>query len=326
MYKYLLCWRYLRTRYIALASIISVMLGVATMIVVNSVMAGFADKMKTRLHGILSDVVVESYSLDGYYNVGEVMARIKQVAGDDVVAMSPTMETFGLLKVRVGAETMTRQVQLIGVDPEDRARCGEFAEFLFDDHGRKIAPSFQVSDALRKNSRAGQIFEEVQGGDSAFDEVMKREMQAQVPDNGMIIGYALATIHRDGRDDLHHPAGNEGRADVPEVGREQGAGVRRVYGRRLLQERDERVRLGAGLRPLEALPEDALLVLVDEQGRGAVNQVQIKLRPARRPRQDRGLRRCKKRSTRCGRCTSGSRPGSRSKGRCSRPWRSSRAF
>ncbi len=41
MYKLLLCWRYLRTRYIALASIISVMLGVATMIVVNSVMAGF---------------------------------------------------------------------------------------------------------------------------------------------------------------------------------------------------------------------------------------------------------------------------------------------
>ena len=41
VYKYLLCWRYLKTRYIALASVISVMLGVATMIVVNSVMAGF---------------------------------------------------------------------------------------------------------------------------------------------------------------------------------------------------------------------------------------------------------------------------------------------
>ena len=41
MYKLLLSWRYLRTRYIALASIISVTLGVATLIVVNSVMAGF---------------------------------------------------------------------------------------------------------------------------------------------------------------------------------------------------------------------------------------------------------------------------------------------
>ena len=52
MYKYLLCWRYLKTKYIALASVISVMLGVATMIVVNSVMAGFAEKMRDRLHGL----------------------------------------------------------------------------------------------------------------------------------------------------------------------------------------------------------------------------------------------------------------------------------
>ncbi len=77
MYKYLLCWRYLRTRYIALASVVSVMLGVATMIVVNSVMAGFSEKMRDRLHGVLADVVVESRDLDGFRNADEVMARIK---------------------------------------------------------------------------------------------------------------------------------------------------------------------------------------------------------------------------------------------------------
>ena len=42
MYKWLLCWRYLRTRYLALVCIVSVMLGVATLIVVNSVMAASA--------------------------------------------------------------------------------------------------------------------------------------------------------------------------------------------------------------------------------------------------------------------------------------------
>ncbi|MFO0528748.1 MAG: ABC transporter permease, partial [Planctomycetota bacterium] len=56
MYKLLLAWRYLRTRFIALASIVSVTLGVATLIVVNSVMAGFISEMKNRLHGILSDI------------------------------------------------------------------------------------------------------------------------------------------------------------------------------------------------------------------------------------------------------------------------------
>ena len=47
MYKLLLSWRYLKTRFIALASIVSVTLGVATLIVVNSVMAGFVDQMQS---------------------------------------------------------------------------------------------------------------------------------------------------------------------------------------------------------------------------------------------------------------------------------------
>ena len=49
MYKLILCWRYLQTRYIALASVISVTLGVATLIVVNSVMSGFTHEMQYRL-------------------------------------------------------------------------------------------------------------------------------------------------------------------------------------------------------------------------------------------------------------------------------------
>ncbi len=77
MYKLLLCWRYLRTRYIALASIISVMLGVATMIVVNSVMAGFTHEMRDRIHGILSDVVLEAHGTDGFPDADWHMQRIR---------------------------------------------------------------------------------------------------------------------------------------------------------------------------------------------------------------------------------------------------------
>src|SRR6202035_1888776 len=99
MYKYLLCWRYLRTRYIALASIVSVLLGVATMIVVNSVMAGFAEKMRTRLHGVLADVVVESYDTAGFHNPKDVMARIQEAGGADVVAMAPSIETVGIANI-----------------------------------------------------------------------------------------------------------------------------------------------------------------------------------------------------------------------------------
>ena len=84
MYKLLLSWRYLRTRYIALASIISVTLGVATMIVVNSVMEGFTQEMHNRLHGILSDLVFESHSLDGLPDPQWHEEEIRKTLGDQV--------------------------------------------------------------------------------------------------------------------------------------------------------------------------------------------------------------------------------------------------
>src|SRR5882757_8853556 len=115
MYKVLLCWRYLKTRYIALASVISVMLGVATMIVVNAVMAGFAEKMRDRLHGVLADVVVESYSFNGFHNPDEVMAIIRQVAPDEVVATAVMVVPDGLMTITYCPESITRQVQVMGV-------------------------------------------------------------------------------------------------------------------------------------------------------------------------------------------------------------------
>ena len=143
MYKYLLCWRYLKTHYIALASVISVMLGVATMIVVNSVMAGFGEKMRDRLHGVLADVVVECVSLDGFYNSEEVMARVTQVAGDQVIAQAPTMETPGILHLRFpGGQVITKPVDIIGIRPEDRAKTGDFGEFLVDEQEPKDRPLF----------------------------------------------------------------------------------------------------------------------------------------------------------------------------------------
>ncbi|HAN97189.1 MAG TPA: hypothetical protein DCQ98_07055, partial [Planctomycetaceae bacterium] len=82
MYKFLLAWRYLRSRYIALASIVSVTLGVATLIVVNSVMSGFTSEMHKRLHGILSDIELMSPGLGEIYDVEAHVADIRRVLGD----------------------------------------------------------------------------------------------------------------------------------------------------------------------------------------------------------------------------------------------------
>ncbi|MEX0713839.1 MAG: ABC transporter permease [Pirellulales bacterium] len=130
MYKFLLCWRYLRTRYIALASIVSVTLGVATMIVVNSVMSGFSSEMQSRIHGILSDLVFESHSMEGFPNPDWHMSEIRRVAGDYIAGMTPTVHVPAMLSFEYGGKYVTRAVTLIGIDAETQGRVGDFSKYL----------------------------------------------------------------------------------------------------------------------------------------------------------------------------------------------------
>jgi lipoprotein-releasing system permease protein len=156
VYKLLLCLRYLRTRYLAFVCIVSVMLGVATLIVVNSVMSGFSNKLKDRLHGILSDVIVETDRSEGFSESPAVMMnRIENSpAGKHVEAMSPTVEVFALLQFQVRdkygrAVPMTRHVRLIGIDPAKQAKVGRFSEFLVNQKDAAV-PSFELTPAAKE--------------------------------------------------------------------------------------------------------------------------------------------------------------------------------
>lgn len=145
MYKLLLCWRYLRTRYIALLCIVSVTLGVATMIVVNSVMAGFTHEMQGRLNGMLGDLIVRTRSLDGVLDADAKMADIRKVAGDAIAGMSPTVHVPSLLYMTVGGESLPRQVTIIGIDEATYASVSQFGEFLQHPENRKQL-SFNLRD------------------------------------------------------------------------------------------------------------------------------------------------------------------------------------
>jgi lipoprotein-releasing system permease protein len=151
MYKALLCWRYLIKRYLALACVVSIMLGVGTLIVVNSVMAGFSTKLKDRLHGLLSDILVESMSQDGFANPEQQMQRIRNSPiGDKIEAMTPAIETIGLIQITYrGREMQPRSVRIIGVDPKGRARVGGFAEYLCDLRNRQN-PSFELTPEVKR--------------------------------------------------------------------------------------------------------------------------------------------------------------------------------
>lgn len=151
MYQILLAWRYLRTRYIALASVVSVMLGVATLIIVNSVMAGFTREMHVRLHGILADVIIEAHSLDGFSDPAWHMAQIKQIVGDDLQGMTAAVHVPAMVNIPVRGEWLTRQVTLIGVDESTYADVSDFRQFLMHPDNRK-----KLSFQLRENNYGGE--------------------------------------------------------------------------------------------------------------------------------------------------------------------------
>jgi lipoprotein-releasing system permease protein len=198
MYKLLLCWRYLVSRYLALACIVSIMLGVATLIVVNSVMAGFSTKLKDRLHALLSDVIVESLLHDGFPDPEEKMQRIaNSPIGSKIEAMTPAIETIGLIQTTFQGEQMpSRAVTVLGIDPKGRARVGGFAEYLTDP-GDKQNPSFELSPAVKR--RHDQLywtppppspFVRPPGPDGLPPPLpMPEEPKVQA---GIIVGYAIA--------------------------------------------------------------------------------------------------------------------------------------
>lgn len=154
MYKLLLSWRYLKTRFIALASIVSVTLGVATLIVVNSVMAGFVDQMKSRLHGILSDVEIAAPLLGEITYPDKHVEIVKQVVGDDLESLTCVVRNPALLTFDFHGRQCTQQVMLLGIDDESFGKVTDFKPFLQSELKKKQF-SFELD-----NSGHEKLFEE----------------------------------------------------------------------------------------------------------------------------------------------------------------------
>lgn len=144
MYKLLLSWRYLRTRFIALASIVSVTLGVATLIVVNSVMSGFVDQMKHRLHGVLSDIEMSAPLLSEIHHSEYTVEQIRELLGDDLEEVTCVVRTPALMAFQSPhGMPVQQQVMLIGIDDETFGKVTDFEPYL--QHARKQTEfSFQL--------------------------------------------------------------------------------------------------------------------------------------------------------------------------------------
>jgi lipoprotein-releasing system permease protein len=225
VYILLLCMRYLRTRYLALVCIVSVMLGVATLIVVNSVMNGFSTKLRDRLHQLLSDVVIECAGLEGFANADEKMARILKnpFLADKIAAMTPTMEVFAMIQyVRwQDGQTITRPIHLVGIDPKSRDQAGGFKEHLVNNKKllEKGVPleelpqsSFELPSAI-KQVAAQRVFAETF---RQYEEV-QRLQQIRTPGEIAVEtmrGLQLLMAGRFVEDDVPAPAPTPGMQEV----------------------------------------------------------------------------------------------------------------
>ena len=146
MYKLLLSWRYLKTRFIALASIVSVTLGVATLIVVNSVMAGFVDQMKHRLHGILSDVEISTQLFAEIPNPDRHVEVIKETLGDELEEATCVVRTPALLSFDVHGRKWTQQIMLLGIDDQTFGKVTDFEPYLTNEI-KKTKVSFKLEES-----------------------------------------------------------------------------------------------------------------------------------------------------------------------------------
>jgi lipoprotein-releasing system permease protein len=149
MYRWLLCFRYLRTRYIALASIVSVTLGVATLIIVNSVMAGFSAEMHERLHGLASDILIECHASGGLPDPDANLKEIRKVLGDRLDGASVSVHVPGMLGIDFNGQLITRHVNLVGIDPETYDNVSQFGKFLLHPNNQS-----QVSFDLKESGFA----------------------------------------------------------------------------------------------------------------------------------------------------------------------------
>ncbi|MFO7899039.1 MAG: FtsX-like permease family protein [Planctomycetota bacterium] len=119
-YQVLISQRYFRSRMVNIIAVVAVTLGVAALIIVSSVMDGFARDIEARIRGIMSHVIVESDRLIGIDDYDSLTERIRRVP--NVAACAPLAESPVVL---IRANDKTAYGQLRGIDP---AREGETSE------------------------------------------------------------------------------------------------------------------------------------------------------------------------------------------------------
>jgi lipoprotein-releasing system permease protein len=131
MYKLFMAFRYLRAHKIIYFSIAGVALGIMTLVVVTSIMSGFAHDMRERIRGLQSHLVITSPDrslwMTDYEEIAEEVRKAPHVRG-----CAPRIEYDAWL----GKGGVRRDCRFVGILPE-RERGVSDLEKYFQDGGKE---------------------------------------------------------------------------------------------------------------------------------------------------------------------------------------------
>lgn len=145
-----IAWRYLKSRrqegfisVIAWFSLIGIALGVATLIIVMSVMNGFRQELLGRIMGLNGHVVVRAVAGDGIGNFDDLVSRLKSIP--EVQLVTPSIEG----QVMATAKGTARGAVVRGIRAEDLAR----RQILSDNIVAGSLDEFQGDNAILVGAR-----------------------------------------------------------------------------------------------------------------------------------------------------------------------------
>ncbi len=140
VYKHIICLKYLFSGWKAVVPIVSALpaaLGVFLLVLVFAIMDGFANETREMTRGTLSDIIVDAH-LEGMPYYDDYISRIRHIEG--VEAATPVIQTFALAciqphrqdapGVQVVYKPVVKVCQLIGIQPDEKAEMGRFAQYL----------------------------------------------------------------------------------------------------------------------------------------------------------------------------------------------------
>jgi lipoprotein-releasing system permease protein len=135
--------------------------------------------MRDRLHNFLSDIVIESRSMEGIEDTDRQLAAVEAAAGEYIAAMTPTIDIQGMIMFRdpYNDNTITTPVAIQGIDPETRGLVGPLQSYMAS-YISEIEDGVVVKEAER--SRDIPLSWELTKSAAAYRENMKRQEAMQI--------------------------------------------------------------------------------------------------------------------------------------------------